>query len=118
MSLVVATFQIPLTEDRTLGKGTRHPAFRWKRLENALYERFGGWTRDPGETTGVWKDRTSGKPVRDRCRTFHVDLTSDRVRELRTLLRRACLTFLQQEIRAVIDGKPEYLRAGRRHEPL
>jgi hypothetical protein len=118
MSLVVVTFQIPITEDRTVGTGLRHSPFRWKALQNALYERFGGWTRLPGETTGVWKDRKTGKPVRDRCRVFQVDVVADRVEELREVLRRACLTFVQQEIRAIVDGRPEYLGASPSHEPL
>lgn len=118
MSLVVAMFQIPITEDGTVGSGRRHPTFRWKSLENALYEHFGGWTRLPGETSGMWKDRMTGEPARDRCRWFQVDLDSARVEDLRELLRRACVTFVQQEIRVVVDGKPEYIKGSPSHDPL
>jgi hypothetical protein len=118
MSLVVVTFQIPITEDKTVGSGAPHSPFRWKTLQDALYEQFGGWTSLPGRTAGVWKDRKTGKPVRDRCRLFQVDLEENRVDELREILRRACLTFVQQEIRAIVDGKPEYLGASPGHEPL
>jgi hypothetical protein len=118
MSLMVVTFQIPITEDKTVGSGAKHSAFRWRALQNALYERFGGWTRLSGETTGVWKDSKTGKPVRDRCRVFQVDLERDHIEELREILRRACLTFVQQVIRAIVDGRPEYLGASPSHEPL
>jgi hypothetical protein len=118
MSLVVVAFQIPITQDKTVGNGGPHSPLSWRALQDALYERFDGWTRSPGLTVGAWRDRKTGKQVRDRCRVFQVDLETDRVEELREVLRRACLTFAQQEIRAIVDGRPEYLSASPSHEPL
>jgi hypothetical protein len=44
MSLVLVEFQIPITEDKTIGNAKLHPPYRWKRLQNVLFERFEGLT--------------------------------------------------------------------------
>jgi hypothetical protein len=49
---------------------------------------------------------------------FQVDVEHERLEEVRLLLRQACLTFVQQTVRAVIDGRPEYLTPGPEDEPL
>ena len=116
MALVEVTFQIPLKEDETIGTGTRHTPIRWRALLDVLYQEFSGWT-DAGKTRGMWAD-AAGKPVFDKCRVFKVDVPEERLGEMRMLLRRACHTFAQQCIRAVIRGESEYIAREPDDEPL
>ncbi len=117
MRRVVVAFQIPLREDEEIGDGSLHPPFRWKELLDALYEQFGGWT-EVGEWPGVWKSPRTGAPVHDVSRAFQVDVDAKEIEKIRSLLRRACRTFVQQSLRVVIRGEPEYLEGGPHDKPL
>lgn len=114
---VVVRFQIPICEDEKVGTGAKHSISRWKTLQDALEENFGGWSKF-GSSEGGWKDPERGIVVHDKCRVFEVDVAEGRLDELRALLRRACLTFCQKCIRAVILGRAEYIYGGPDNEPL
>lgn len=105
---IVVIFQIPIREDDDKGSGKLHPPFRWRALHDALYTNFGGWTRG-GTVQGVWRDPEKNRPVHDKSRTYEVDVPEERLDEIKGLLRRACLTFVQKCIRVKIDGKALYL---------
>lgn len=116
---MVVTFQIPIREDGDRGNGQLHPPFRWKLLQNALYEGFGGWTRGADVKEGMWKDTETSHPVRDRTqRTYKVDVPVERLDEIKALLRRACITFAQKAIRAEIRGEAHYLSEESDDHPL
>ena len=117
MGLVVVTFQIPLTEDREIGRRTRHPPFRWKALQDALHDQFGGRT-EIGKWPGNWRSSGSHKATRDTSRAFQVDVPEERLEEVRALLRRASKTFVQRAIRVIIKGEAEYLEGGPDDPPL
>ena len=118
MDRIVVTFLIPIREDPVIGNGQLHPPFRWKALQDALIERFGGWTTSTAEAHGAWVDPSTNEPVEDRSRVFEMDVDEDRLDEIRALLRRACRTFVQQCIRVVILGRAEYIEGCPDDEPL
>jgi hypothetical protein len=109
---VVVTFLIPVREDPVIGSGELHPPFRWKAPQDAVQQSFGGWTAPSAEVHGVWIDPQTNVPVHDTSRVFEVDVDENRLDEIRSLLRRACGTFVQQSIRVVILGKAEYIGRG------
>ncbi len=115
---VVAYFFVPITEDSTIGNGELHPPFRWKFLQDAFFEAFEGLTVYPGELAGIWKDSKTQKAVHDKSRKFEIHLEKRQLPKLRALLRQVALTFVQQTICAVIDGKPEYQTPEANDEPL
>lgn len=133
-SLLTARFQVPIQEDtdKAARSGARrrrstrtgqarpvlHPPFRWRLLENALTEQFGGWTRLAGTAEGEWFDPEQGKAVRERSRVYEVDVSEERVGDLEALLRRCCITFVQKCIRLVVDGRARYVKEESNDEPL
>ena len=118
MDRIVVTFLVPVREDLVIGNGQLHPPFRWKALEDALTQSFGGFTTPGGKVQGVWIDPKTKKPVKDTSREFQVDVDEGRLDEVRALLQRACRTFVQQCIRVVILGRAEYVAGGPDNEPL
>jgi hypothetical protein len=67
---------------------------------------------------GEWYDPEQKHLVREHSRLYEVDVPPDRLDELRELLRRACLTFVQKRIRVVVRGAAHYLREEGTDEPL
>lgn len=118
MSRIVVTFLVPIREDPGTGNGEPHPPFRWKALQDALQESFGGWTTPSGEVRGVWIDPATNQPVEDTSRVFEVDVDEERLDEIRALLRRVSVTFVQQCIRVTILGRAEYIEGGSDDVPL
>lgn len=118
MSRIVVTFLIPLREDPGIGNGQLHPPFRFIALQDALTESFDGWSMHTGEVEGQWTNPKSGKTVLDKSRMFEVDVDEERIEEIRSILRRACHTFVQQTIRVVILGRADYIEGGQDDEPL
>lgn len=118
MNRIAVRFLIPIREDPVIGTGRKHPAFRWKSLERALRESFGGWTKWDSLVRGVWIDPGTGCPVADESWTYEVDVDEARLEEIRYFLRRACRTFAQQCIRTVILGRVEYVEGGPCDHPL
>ena len=66
----------------------------------------------------MWIDPQTKKPVQDTSRVFEVDVDENRLDEMRSLLRRACHTFVQQCIRVEILGRAEYIEGDPDDEPL
>ena len=118
MDRIVVTLLIPVREDPVIGNGQLHPPFRWKALQDALTQSFGGWTTPSGEVHGVWIDPKTNVPVEDTSRVFEVDVDEESLDEIRSLVRRACRTFVQQCVRVVILGRAEYIEGGPDDEPL
>jgi len=115
---VVVSFQIPIREDADKGNGKLHQPFRWKLLHDAIYERFGGWTRQADIKEGMWRDEQD-RPVRDKTqRSYKVDVPEERLDELKTLLSRACNTFMQKVIRVEIRGEAHYVSEAPNDEQL
>ncbi len=115
---VVVIFQIPIREDADKGSGKLHPPFRWNLLLNALYERYGGWTRQADIKEGMWRDEKS-RPVHDKTqRSYKVDVPQERLDEIKALLARACNTFMQNAIRVEIRGEAHYVSEAPNDEQL
>ncbi len=115
---IVVRFLVPIREDPVTGNGQLHPPFRWKSLQDALQASFGGWSARVGEVDGVWIDPQTRKAVQDTSRVFEVDVDQDRLPEIRSLLGRTCLSFVQQCIRVEILGRVEYIEGDPDDQPL
>jgi len=112
--LPVCVFLVPLVRD---GDRRPHPPVLWRLLQDALIERFGGatgpetvvWYRDRETISGAWSPGQGEQTVTDLSRRYTVALPSDRVAELRDLLRRVGNSFDQQAMYLEVAGFAEIL---------
>ena len=103
------TFLIPLHRDANLSDGLLHETDAWEWLDNELFIRFEGGTEAPGTFRGFYRDQDTGKRVNDESRQFTVALLSERLDDMRAVLREACAIFEQKCIYLSIAGQVEFI---------
>lgn len=114
---VQVVFQVPLKEDAEAGNGEEHPPFRWRLLQDQMTKLFDGWTEQPG-WTGEWARPGTGEIVNEPSRVFQIDAKENSLDDAKGFLRRVCVTFGQECIRAIILGYAEYIEGGPDDEHL
>lgn len=105
--LLECSFLIPIRRDRNLSDGKRHKKVTWSWLEEALGV-FGGATRTPNQE-GWYLDPDTGERVWDRSHRYIVAIPRARLKELRGLLREACVQFAQKCIYLSVAGYVEFV---------
>jgi hypothetical protein len=101
------SFPVPIRRDKRLSDGQLHSTLAWDWLEGELWERFRGWTRSEALVVGVYPDEETGRPVRDRSRTYTVAVRDEDVDSLRNLLKEAKDVFYQECFYLNIGGQVE-----------
>lgn len=102
-------FFIPRTRDEEISDGEFHGVDSWQWLDDELIGRFYGRTKSKEKLQGLWRSPTTGALVRDESVQFTVAVPKGRLRELRRLLRTACVVFAQQCIYLSIAGIVEFV---------
>jgi hypothetical protein len=117
MRYVECSFLIPTVRD---SDGTPHAVMAWSLLKDTLLRHFGGWSGPERVTVfhssklvpGGWKPAPDSEPIRDESKRYTISLPSDRLDELRGVLRKAARTFDQQTIYLSVRGYVEFVTPG------
>lgn len=72
--------------------------------------RFEGGTTALELYEGWYHDPDTGKRVTDRSRRFWMAVGADRIGQLRSVLKEACLVFFQKCIYLSVAGQVEFVR--------
>jgi hypothetical protein len=110
---VECAFLVPVVRDSDRAP---HPPEAWKKLEDALYRTFHGYTGPMGPVHGAYDD--NGRRVDDESRQYVVAIPEAQVNELRALLRRAARMFDQKSIYLSVGGAVEFIDPSAKDEPL
>lgn len=110
----VCVFLVPVVRD---SDRRPHPPILWRLLQDALIRTFGGLTgpetvvyyRASSPVPGTWLPGSGREHVEDLCRKYTLAMPSDRVDDLRALLRRAGNSFDQRMIYLEVAGYAELL---------
>ena len=102
------TFLIALRRDRRLSDGELHATTAWNWLHSELWVLAGAvrFSRAPEE--GDWADKT-GERVYDLSRKYTIAVQKEKVDELRSLLRKACIVFCQECVYFSVKGEVEFV---------
>lgn len=106
-------FLVPLCEDAEMGSGRKHPATRWKWLQDELIVRFGGYTKSRTIKDGVWMDPDTGENISDESREYYLDIAVDQLSCMERLLEEVGRRFRQKCIRFVSQGEVRYITSSR-----
>jgi hypothetical protein len=109
--MIECSFLIPIVRDSTLSDGKEHSPELWRWLDAELLLRFGGRTVAPGHQEGFYRDPDTGNRVDDRSIKFTVALENEKIDQLRSLLRAACLFFGQKCIYLSVAGHVEFIES-------
>ena len=112
--LAVCVFLVPVLRD---SDRDAHSPMLWDLLQDALVEMFEGlggpetvlYYRAGEPVAGSWSPGKGEKPVEDLSRKYTVAVHSERVTELRALLRRAGNSFDQPAMYLEVAGYAELL---------
>jgi hypothetical protein len=107
--LLECSFFIPVRRDADLSDGADHEPETWQWLYAELFERFGGFTRGPGEYHGFYIDPNTNEQVGDASLQIVVAVPEDRVDELRRLLVGFAVIFQQKCIYLSVAGRVEFI---------
>jgi len=108
--LIECSFFVPVRRDAHLSDGLPHSSEAWLRLDDAIFDRFGGLTFDPDVYRGAYRDPDTGLRVNDESRRFIVAIAENELNDLRQLLIEVCGWFFQKCIYLNVAGKVEFVK--------
>ncbi len=106
--LLECGFYIPIHRDKNLSDGELHSAEAWEWLEGRLHD-FGGATKATQLYAGWYVDQDTQQRVDDLSWRYEVALPRKQLRQLRSLLREACVVFQQKCIYLSVAGLVEFV---------
>lgn len=112
--LVECGFYIPIRRDENLSDGQPHEAEAWEWLDDRLID-FGGATLSTALWHGFYRDPDTLQVVDDLSCRYEVALPRKQLRDLRAMLREACVVFQQKCIYLSVAGYVEFIE-GPHHE--
>ncbi|OGQ59632.1 MAG: hypothetical protein A3J24_05775 [Deltaproteobacteria bacterium RIFCSPLOWO2_02_FULL_53_8] len=113
-SIIQVSYLIPITEDRFLGTGKKHPDLRWQLHKEKLYSDFGGYTVSPGLYRGAYTDPDVKEEVTDDSFEFRVAVPINEIGNLRKFLKEFVgPLFRQKMIYTVVKGEVEFIESNR-----
>ena len=114
-------FLVPIVRDSTR---RLHAPLAWQNLHRALDREFAGRTNRKAlyvSLDTVWGNFESSRgrgQVSDESKEYLVALPQARLRKVRAILRRACITFDQESIYLAVAGRVEFVEPSREKEGL